>query len=125
MLRGARYGVRDLDRARTFYDAVGAELGASRIMDREELTAYQNAEGGLFVIGKPLAGEPSVGNGTQMVLAAPSRAAVDKAHAKALELGGSCEGAPGSRGPEEMNFYAAYFRDLDGNKLCVAKIGAE
>ena len=46
-------------------------------------------------------------------------AAVDAVHARALELGGSCEGPPGLRGPEEMGFYAAYFRDLDGNKLGV------
>jgi catechol 2,3-dioxygenase-like lactoylglutathione lyase family enzyme len=125
MLRTARYGVRDLDRARTFYDEIAGLLGARRVIDREELTGYQAANGGMFVIGKPLAGEPTIGNGTQMVFDAPNRAAVDAVHAKALELGGTCEGPPGFRGPEEMNFYAAYFRDLDGNKLVVAKMGPE
>ncbi|MDB5685560.1 MAG: glyoxalase-like domain protein, partial [Rhizorhabdus sp.] len=47
----------------------------------------------------------------------------DTFHAKALELGGSCEGAPGLRGPAEANAYMSYVRDLDGNKLCAMKLG--
>jgi catechol 2,3-dioxygenase-like lactoylglutathione lyase family enzyme len=125
MLRTGRYGTRDLARARTFYDAITALLGAKRVIDRDELTGYQGATGGMFVIGKPLAGEATVGNGSQMVFEAPSRAAVDAVHAKALELGGKCEGPPGFRGPVELNFYAAYFRDLDGNKIVLVRIGAD
>lgn len=53
------------------------------------------------------------------------RAKVDAFYAKALELGGSCEGNPGLRSSEGDNaFYGAYFRDLDGNKFCVVRIGA-
>lgn len=120
MLKTARYGTRDLARAREFYDAIAELLGARRVMDRDELTAYQGPSGGMFLIGLPFAGDATVGNGAQMVFDAPSRAAVDAVHAKALELGGTCEGPPGFRGPEEMGFYAAYFRDRDGNKLLVA-----
>jgi catechol 2,3-dioxygenase-like lactoylglutathione lyase family enzyme len=58
-----------------------------------------------------------------VVFEAPSRAVVDAAYARALELGGTCEGAPGPRGPAEMNFYAAYFRDPDGNKILVNRWG--
>ena len=57
-------------------------------------------------------------------LAAGSRANVDKLHAKALELGGTCEGPPGVRGEEgPQAFYGAYFRDLDGNKLAAFCVG--
>ena len=125
MLKTARYGTRDLAKARIFYDAVTAPLGAKRVLDMDNLSGYQGATGGMFVIGEPLHGEPTVGNGTQMVFEAPSRSAVDAAHAKALELGGRCEGAPGLRGPAEINFYAAYFRDPEGNKLVVVKQGRE
>ena len=125
MLKTARYGTRDLDRARTFYDAIAELLGAKRVFDRDELSGYQGPTGGMFVIGLPFEGEATVGNGAQMVFEAPTRATVDAVHARALELGGQCEGAPGFRGPEEMNFYAAYFRDLDGNKLLVARMGPE
>ena len=123
MLRTARYGTRDLDRARSFYDAVAEILGAARVLDMDGLTGYQGPTGSMFVIGRPLAGDPTVGNGTQMVFEASTRAAVDAAHAKAMELGGTCEGPPGFRGPEELGFYAAYFRDLDDNKLVVASFG--
>lgn len=125
MIRTARYGTRDLERARGFYDAIAELLGARRMFDREELSAYQGPEGSMFVIGRPLEGDATVGNGSQIVFDAPNRAAVDAVHAKAMELGGKCEGPPGFRGPEELGFYAAYFRDLDGNKLVVAKMGPE
>jgi catechol 2,3-dioxygenase-like lactoylglutathione lyase family enzyme len=120
MLNVARYGTRDLDRAVEFYDALAELLGARRVLDREEVKAYRGDTGGMFLIGTPLAGEANVGNGTQIGFSAPNRATVDAVHAKALELGGTCEGPPGLRGPEgPQAFYAAYFRDRDGNKLIV------
>lgn len=125
MLTVARYGTRDLPRAAAFYDAIAALLGAVRVLDRAEVKAYKGADGGMFLIGLPYAGEANVGNGTQIGFAAPTRAAVDAVHAKALELGGTCEGPPGVRGPEGTNaVYAAYFRDLDGNKIMAICRGA-
>ena len=124
MLRVGRFGTRDLARATAFYDAIAVLLGAERVIERPELVGYKGPEGAMFVIGLPLAGEASVGNGTQLGFAAPSRAAVDAVHAKALELGGTCEGPPGLRGPEgDSAYYAAYFRDPDGNKLMVLRSG--
>lgn len=124
MLTVGRFGTRDLARATAFYDEIAALLGAKRVIERPELVAYKGAEGGMFLIGMPFAGEASAGNGTQLGFAAPSRAAVDAVHAKALERGGTCEGPPGVRGPDGVTaFYAAYFRDLDGNKLMVLRSG--
>jgi catechol 2,3-dioxygenase-like lactoylglutathione lyase family enzyme len=125
MLSVARYGTRDLARATAFYDELATLLDARRVIDREEVVAYKGPEGGLFLIGKPLSGEANVGNGTQIGFSTKSRAVVDAVHAKALALGGTCEGPPGVRGPEGVQaFYAAYFRDLDGNKLMVSSFGA-
>jgi catechol 2,3-dioxygenase-like lactoylglutathione lyase family enzyme len=74
----------------------------------------------LFLVGAPYDGEAaSVGNGQMIALLAPSRAAVDAAYAAALEHGGRCEGAPGLRPHYHADYYGAYFRDPDGNKLCV------
>ena len=74
----------------------------------------------------PYDGNPAlVGNGAMVALQAPDRATVDRVHGKALELGAADEGAPGLREPPEMHFYGAYFRDLDGNKFCTFKMGAE
>lgn len=123
MLAVARYGTRDLERAKGFYDVIAEMLGARRVIDRPEVVAYKGPDGGMFLVGLPLAGEATVGNGTQMGFAAKSRAQVDAIHAKALELGGTCEGPPGIRGSDPNGFYGAYFRDLDGNKLLVSRFG--
>jgi predicted lactoylglutathione lyase len=61
-----------------------------------------------------------LGNGSMCGIGLNSREEVAAFHAKALELGGANEGDPGQRGP---NAYFAYFRDLDGNKLCAYKLG--
>lgn len=69
--------------------------------------------------------EPAAsGNGPMPSLQVDSRTAVAEAHARALAAGGADEGAPGLRGPEgPQAFYGAYFRDLDGNKICIFKMG--
>lgn len=124
MLTVGRFGTRDLGRATAFYDAIAALLGARRVLDRPVVVGYRGADGGMFLIGKPHAGEAFAGNGTQLGFAAPSRAVVDAVHAKAMELGGTCEGPPGVRGPDGANaHYAAYFRDIDGNKVMVMRSG--
>jgi hypothetical protein len=123
MLTVARYGVRDLAQARTFYDPITEMLGAVLAFARPDLAAYKGAEGGMFLIGRPFEGEATVGNGSQMGFAAPGRALVDAVYAKAIALGGKCEGPPGVRGPDPDGFYGAYFRDLDGNKLVVFHMG--
>ncbi|WP_373487248.1 VOC family protein [Blastomonas sp.] len=121
-------GSNDLDKARDFYAALVSTLGGSELMRLEEngFTLYGTAWGvpGIAVT-RPHDGEPAtVGNGMMIALAFDKRAKVDDLHAKALELGGTCEGPPGVRGEDgDQAFYGAYFRDLDGNKLCAFKIG--
>jgi predicted lactoylglutathione lyase len=123
MLSMARIGTHDIQRAKEFYTAIAELLGASLSTDRPGLVGFKGPEGVTLMIGKPLEGEATVGNGTQMTLAAPSRAVVDAVHAKALEMGGTSEGAPGIRGTDPNGFYGAYFRDPDGNKLMVFRFG--
>ena len=74
----------------------------------------------LFLIGKPFDKQPHErGNGQMFAFLAETRALVDKAHEVALANGGASEGAPGLRREYHENYYGAYFRDPDGNKLCV------
>lgn len=121
-------GTNDLDRARAFYDALLGEIGARRLMELPQngFTLWGTGFGkpGIAVT-RPYDGEAAVpGNGNMTAIVVDSRARVDGLHAKAMELGGSDEGAPGPRGPEGPRaFYGAYFRDLDGNKLCVFRVG--
>ena len=120
-------GSNDLAKSRAFYDALMPVVGAGRIMEfGDNFTMYGTGLGkpGLAVC-KPYDGNPATaGNGTMASLVVDSRAKVDALHAKALELGGSCEGPPGVRGDEGPGaFYGAYFRDPDGNKLAAFRIG--
>lgn len=117
-------GVADFDAAFRFHGAVMAALGNSlRFCDQARPWAgWQPAAGGrpLFLIGRPYDGAPAtIGNGQMVALLAPSRAAVDAAHAAALANGGACEGPPSLRPHYHANYYGAYFRDPDGNKLGV------
>jgi catechol 2,3-dioxygenase-like lactoylglutathione lyase family enzyme len=124
MLTIARYGTRDLLRAGKFYDAIAQLLGAKRVHVTAEALCYQGDGGVMFVIGLPFAGEANAGNGAQLGFAAARPELVDAVYAKALELGGADEGPPGARGAGPNRIYAAYFRDLDGNKLMVYHSGA-
>ena len=117
MLTGARFGTSDIKRAIAFYDAISEILGATRVIDRPGAVGYRSSEGVLFLVGTPREGEATVGNGSQVIFAAPTPEAVNAAHARALELGGTCEGAPGPRGVAQNGVHAAYFRDPDGNKI--------
>ncbi len=75
------------------------------------------AQGAVF-IGRPFNQTPmSAGNGTSVIFLAPSRDAVDRFWQRATALGGRDEGAPGLRPHYHANYYGAYLRDLDGNKI--------
>jgi catechol 2,3-dioxygenase-like lactoylglutathione lyase family enzyme len=128
MIGYATVGTNDLDRARGFFDALFGTIGARRILEfpQNGFTLYGTSLGRPGVaVTRPYDGGPAtVGNGTMIALVMDSRAKVDAFHAKALDLGGADEGAPGLRGPDGDNaFYGAYFRDLDGNKFCVFRTG--
>ena len=110
-------GTNDLVRAAIFYDAVAAEMGVGRMMESETFIAW-GAPGGAAGVGliKPFDGNAaSVGNGVMVALEAKDKDQVHRLYDIALSHGGICEGPPGPRG--EGGFYAAYFRDPDGNKL--------
>jgi catechol 2,3-dioxygenase-like lactoylglutathione lyase family enzyme len=124
-------GSDNLTRARDFYDQLlGTTIGAKRIMEfGDDLGGFTMWGTGFdkpgIAVTNPYNKQPAVaGNGNMTAIAVDSRAKVDAVHAKALELGGTCEGPPGLRGEEgPQAFYGAYFRDLDGNKLCAFRIG--
>jgi catechol 2,3-dioxygenase-like lactoylglutathione lyase family enzyme len=109
-------GTNDLARAAEFYDALLGEIGGKRYMEMERLVAWSAGEGSPGIgVCKPYDGQPAcVGNGMMVALAVDSPEKVQSVYKKALELGATDEGPPGLR---FGNFYGAYFRDLDGNKL--------
>lgn len=117
-------GVSDFERALAFYRAVFAALQLEeRFCDRSRPWAgWQSSPGPrpLFLIGRPFdQGPHAVGNGQMVALMAANRAQVDRVHAIALAQGGRDEGAPGLRTEYHRDYYGAYFRDPEGNKLGV------
>ncbi len=115
-------GTNDLPRAVAFFEALFAEFNAKHVWEGGTGVAWSSGEHspGIGVI-KPFNGQPAtIGNGTMVALHAASKEQVNRLHAKALQLGGSDEGAPGQR---SEGFYAAYFRDLDGNKFAAVFFG--
>ncbi|WP_415717552.1 VOC family protein [Roseibium sp.] len=110
-------GTNDLKRSARFYDALLDQLTARRVMEFDDFIVWAT-EGGspAFSIHLPFDGmQASVGNGVMIALSAANREQVDKTYATAISLGAADEGKPGQRA--ENGFYAAYFRDPDGNKL--------
>ena len=123
-------GTTDLVRACRFYDATMGVLGIARC-DVSGESSWEGVCGwgtyeqhGLLElalwVGRPFDGGPATaGNGTMVALGARSWRQVDAFHAAALSYGGTSAGAPGLRLQYNPDFYAAYVRDPDGNKLAV------
>lgn len=125
MLSHLFLGVQDFDRALAFYRALMPVLGIQeRFCDPARPWAGWQSHPDprpLFLIGKPYDRQPhAAGNGQMVALLAAQRSIVDRAYQVALAHGGTSEGPPGLRPEYHANYYGAYFRDTEGNKLCVA-----
>jgi catechol 2,3-dioxygenase-like lactoylglutathione lyase family enzyme len=117
-------GVNDFDRAFKFYSSVMNALGHKlKFCEPDRPWAgwvADDASRPLFLIGRPYdCNAAEHGNGQMVALLAPDRRSVDSTYASALAREGSCEGPPGLRTEYHPDYYGAYFRDPEGNKICV------
>jgi catechol 2,3-dioxygenase-like lactoylglutathione lyase family enzyme len=124
MLSHVFVGITDFPRAFAFYNAVLETLGLELKFTEPAVPwagwKQPDAERPLFLIGHAYDGQKATpGNGQMIALLGATREEVDRCHRAALAAGGRCEGPPGLRPGYHPNYYGAYFRDLDGNKLCV------
>lgn len=124
MLSHVHVGVTDFDRAFAFYNTIMRELGYPlKFIEREKPWAGwmpRDAERPLFLIGHPYdGGQARPGVGQMIALLAPDRGAVDRCYVAAIRMGAQSEGDPGPRPRYHRDYYGAYFRDPDGNKLCI------
>ncbi|RQH01617.1 VOC family protein [Paraburkholderia dinghuensis] len=121
-------GIDDFDRAFEFYSAIMQALGHTpKFCERD--TPWSGAWAGwtapgmprpIIIVGTPYDGNcAQPGNGQMVALLAPDRACVDAVYAIALAIGGTSEGPPGLRPHYHPDYYGAYFRDPEGNKICV------
>ena len=127
MINYATVGTSRPAEAVAFYDALLGPIGMTTLFDRPcGGRIYTSSDHRWFGVAMPFdGGEATVGNGSMTGFMVDSREKVRAFYATALALGGTSEGEPGVRGPEEMGLYFAYVRDLDGNKLCAYRIGPE
>jgi catechol 2,3-dioxygenase-like lactoylglutathione lyase family enzyme len=117
-------GSNDLARSRAFYDAVLPVIGGTLAFDyAPNAVCYQLREGRVW-INRAHNGEPAtIGNGSMVGLLCVYQVEVQAAYAAALANGGSDEGAPGPRPDYGPDFYGAYARDPDGNKMSFVFFG--
>jgi predicted lactoylglutathione lyase len=115
-------GTNDMARAGRFYDDLLSVVSAKRMMETEKFIAWGDDPDKpmLFVIKPADGNRATVGNGVMVAFAAKDKGEVDRIYNKAISLGAKCEGPAGPRGE---GFYAGYFRDADGNKLCAFFMG--
>ena len=113
-------GTNDLERAKTFYDAVLGQLGYREGKRRAKGDYVYASESGVFIVTRPLDGQPaSHANGGTIGFACRSRDEVERWHAAGIATGGKTDqDPPGVRQTEAGPLYVAYMRDPDGNKLC-------
>ncbi len=119
------FGSNDIEEAKKFYDAVLATVGLQPLMEHGSGGRIYGTPAGqpLFSIVRPFDGGPATGgNGSMFSILCDSSDQVSAIYAKALELGGTDDGAPGPRIGGGISVYAAYFRDPDGNKICAIHV---
>ena len=106
-------GTNNMEASVEFYDSLFEQTELKQVLSTDRMTFWQG-EGFAFAIAIPFDEKPATnGNGTMIGLNVGSAEEVNRLHAKAIALGGSCEGEPGQRGPK----FSAYVRDLDNNKI--------
>lgn len=123
MISYVTLGASDLQQAADFYTSLFADLGAKRLINMDRIVFIgKSMKEPMVAVCIPFNQEPAhPGNGVMLSVSPGSKEAVDSLYHKAIELGASCDGAPGQRIPDV--FYGAYVRDKDGNKLCFSHFG--
>jgi predicted lactoylglutathione lyase len=123
MIGYATIGVSDMERAKAFYTELLGDMGASVLVDMDRIAFIgKSMNEPMLGVCIPYNEEPNdCGNGNMVAINAGSKENVDALHAKAIELGATCDGAPGQRIPDM--FYGAYIRDADKNKIAFFVFG--
>jgi catechol 2,3-dioxygenase-like lactoylglutathione lyase family enzyme len=117
MIHHVSVGTNDVKRAKGFYDPLMALIGF-RVLKSSDRSVHYGASDIVFSLETPDNGEPAgPGNGCHIAFQAPDRETVRRFHSTALAHGGTDEGAPGIREKYNANYYGAFVRDPDNNKI--------
>jgi catechol 2,3-dioxygenase-like lactoylglutathione lyase family enzyme len=110
-------GVRDIDKAKAFYDAALTPLGYHCVSNGADALGYGEKSAALWILKADRPVKPDVKSGLHLCLSAPNRKSVDAFHKAALKAGGKDNGAPGVRADYGPNYYAAFVIDPDGYRI--------
>ncbi len=125
MIHHVSVGSNDIGRAKAFYDPLMCLIGF-RLLKMSDRAAHYGASDIVFSLETPVDGRAaSPGNGVHIAFQAPDRETVRRFYESALANGGADEGAPGIRENYNANYYGAFIRDLDGNKIEVVTFTAK
>ena len=117
MIHHVSVGSNDIKQAKAFYDPLMSLIGF-RILKESDKSVHYGASDIVFSLETPTDGSPATaGNGVHVAFQAPDRETVRRFHEIALANGGTDEGAPGIRANYNANYYGAFVRDFDGNKI--------
>jgi|UniRef100_Q07Q37 catechol 2,3-dioxygenase-like lactoylglutathione lyase family enzyme len=117
MIDHVSVSVRDLTKAAAFYAAALAELGLTRLVEREATVGFGKEFPEFWINHRPDMVELPADNGAHIALRTRSPQQVDAFHAAAIAAGGRCDGPPGERPHDRVRYYAAFVRDADGNRI--------
>jgi catechol 2,3-dioxygenase-like lactoylglutathione lyase family enzyme len=125
MIHHVSVGTNDIGRAREFYDPLMSLIGF-RLLKMSDTATHYGVSDIVFSIETPLDGRAaSPGNGVHIAFQAPDRETVRRFYERALANGAADEGAPGIRENYNANYYGAFVRDLDGNKIEIVTFTAK
>ena len=118
-------GSNDVLKARTFFDAIFPMIGGKLIAEyMPHAFCYELRNGGRIWISTPYNNEVATpGNGNMVGLLCASPAEVTAVYENAISIGAIDEGPPGPRPLYGPDFFGAYIRDLDGNKMSFVFFG--
>lgn len=109
--------VSDLAASVALYDRVLGCLGLQRLVSRAETVGYGKRYPEFWLNARPGMAAAAEGTGAHVCLRGRNSEMIDAFHAAALAAGASDDGAPGLRPEYAENYYAAFFRDADGNRI--------
>lgn len=117
MIDHVSIAVSDLETSTAFYDAVLSPLGYTRMVNRPMTVGYGKKYPEFWLNARPQRRNEDADTGHHICLRAPDQAAVDRFYHEALSKGGRDDGTPGMRQAAMTDYYGAFIRDLDGNKI--------
>ena len=117
MIDHVSIAVRDLERAARFYRVVLDAIGFAELVTRVATVGFGKSYPEFWLNKSSNMAKIGVDSGAHVSLRAPSPQAVDAFHVAALQSGGISDGKPGMRAASGQGYYAAFIRDLDGNRI--------